>query len=520
MKDLHYFDLLGGAVALLVAARLAAVAFGAGAGWDAATGLVAAAFLVSVAALLAFRARAYRQTTPWLAATFAASAMAAIFTFFSSLDVIVFAATLCASSGALVVALVLRTKPVSEPVARHDVFKLCALAIGLLLGLACTELVLRLAPGILGPEMRQLVSADPSHLGVAHPYIGHLHRPNGTTILEARDFKAVHQVDGQGFRTPGPWPQRAALVVVGDSVAFGYGADAPHAWPAIVADSRRGDPLINLALIGASPQQYLRVYERFGVALRPKLLLVGIFARNDFWDAEMFDRWLNSGTGGNYLVWRDFGMPGPVRFSISDPIGTLRRAFDRYASPRLHSSRVYNLVRAVRGTITNGDSAVSETIRFDDGRQIVLSRADYLAKHALGTKTSQAFGLAIDAFERIHATAAANGTQTLMVLQPSKEETYLPLLQPDVPDATAALREAFDERGIAYLDLAPPFRERAAAGARLFYEADGHPNPAGYDLTARLVLAHLKQHAARYGLDSVATGSTMAAGERAAAGAH
>ena len=519
MKDLHYFDLLGGAVALLIAARLAAVAFVDGADWDATTGLVAAAFLISVAALLAFRGRAYSQKTPWFAGAFAATATAALFTLFSSLDVIVFAATLCVSSGALAVALVMRTKSVSEPVARHDVFKLSALAIGLLLGLACVELVLRLAPGILSPEMRQIVSADPSTLGVAHPYIGYLHRPNTTTILEGRDFRAVHQVDGHGFRNAWPWPDRAAIVVVGDSLAFGYGADAQEAWPALVAKALPHEPLINLALVGASPEQYFRVFETYGVALRPKLLLVGVFARNDFWDAEMFDRWLRSGTGGNYLVWRDFGMPGPVGFSISDPIGTLRRAFDRYASPRLHSSRVYNLVRAVRGTIVHGFSETSETIRFDDGHRIVLSRDDYLAKHALGTKTSPAFRLAMDAFERIHATAAANGTHALMVLQPSKEETYLPLRQPDVPDATAALREAFDERGIDYLDLAPPFRGRAAAGERLFYEADGHPNPAGYALTARVVLAHLQTHGDQYGLVSVATGSAAAAA-RAAAGAH
>jgi lysophospholipase L1-like esterase len=519
MKGLHYFDLLGGAVALLIAARLVAVAFGDGAGWDASTGLVAAAFLLSVAALLAFRSRAYSQKTPWLAGAFAATAMAAVFTFFSSLDVIVFAATLCVSSCALVVALVLRTKLVSEPVARHDVFKLGALAVGLLLGLACMELLLRLAPGILGPEMGQVVSADPSKLGIAHPYMGHLHRPNSTTILEGRDFRAVHRVDGNGFRNAWPWPQRAAIVVVGDSLAFGYGADAQEAWPAVVAKALPNEPLINLALVGASPEQYFRVFETYGVALRPKLLLVGVFARNDFWDSEMFDRWLSSGTGGNYLVWRDFGMPGPVRFSLADPIGTVRRAFDRYVSPGLRSSRVYNLGRALRGSATNAFSAASETIRFDDGHQIVLSRADFLAKHELGTKTGQPFRLAMDAFERIQAITEANRIHALMVLQPSKEETYLPLLHSDVPDATADLREAFAQKGIDYLDLAPAFRERAAAGERLFYEADGHPNPAGYALTARVVLAHLQTHADEYGLVSVAPGSTAAAA-RPAVGAH
>jgi hypothetical protein len=62
------------------------------------------------------------------------------------------------------------------------------------------------------------------------------------------------------------------------------------------------------------------------------------------------------------------------------------------------------------------------------------------------------------------------------------------------------LRAALDRLGIDYLDLAPGFRARAAAGERLFFEVDGHPNQAGYALTAELLQAHITEHAARYGL--------------------
>jgi hypothetical protein len=40
--------------------------------------------------------------------------------------------------------------------------------------------------------------------------------------------------------------------------------------------------------------------------LRPKVVLVGLFIGNDFWDAEMFDLWFKSGAGGSYMIWRDF----------------------------------------------------------------------------------------------------------------------------------------------------------------------------------------------------------------------
>ena len=76
----------------------------------------------------------------------------------------------------------------------------------------------------------------------------------------------------------------------------------------------------------------------------------------------------------------------------------------------------------------------------------------------------------------------------------------MPLLGEATPDPGKSLRAALDSLGMDYLDLAPPFRQRAWAGERLFFEADGHPNQQGYRLIAHEVLAHLKQKATAYGL--------------------
>jgi hypothetical protein len=60
-----------------------------------------------------------------------------------------------------------------------------------------------------------------------------------------------------------------------------------------------------------------------------------------------------------------------------------------------------------------------------------------------------------------------------------------------------------EKHRIAYLDLGPAFRERAAAGEQLFFEVDGHPNARGYDLIAQVVVAYLKDRAPRDGLTDV-----------------
>jgi lysophospholipase L1-like esterase len=474
--------------------------------WGTAASWSIAAFLSTLVLLIATRARAYRQTFPWLAGSFAAAAALAMVVLFFGWHTVWFAAATGTGCLALVCALILRRKPLSVPVSRADVFALAAVAASGVLALAATELVLRLMPGVVG-DLGRVIDADPAKYGVPHPYIGYLHRPNGATVVSGSDFSAVHTVDARGFRNAWPWPASPDVVVIGDSVTFGYGASGEEAWPAIVARGLPDHPLVNLALIGAGPQQYLRVYETFGVELRPKLLLVGVFASNDFWDAEAFDQWLQSGAGGNYMVWRDFGRPGPSAATGADwSFGSLIEA---YGYSALRATRTYNLLRALRREVVRGLIAPTAQLEFGDGGRLRLLSGDFRSKSTMASRDTRTFRLTLDALERIHALARERGTRVLMVLQPSKEEVYLPLIEEDVPDLATDLRRSFEERGIEYLDLGPAFRARAAAGERLFFETDGHPNPAGYALVARLVLSHLIEHGPRYGLDDVPAAVTL-----------
>jgi hypothetical protein len=497
---LYYFDVLGGFVALLIVVRVVVLTLGPSSTWDAWTVTATGAFAFTLIALIAFRSRAYTQAIPWLAGSFSVAAMLATAVLFWPLHLVWYAAAMATGGSVLAFAQVLRTKPQSAGISRYDVFKLTALAIGIFLGLAAVEVGLRLAPGIFGGQVRQLLTADPRQYGVPHPYIGYLHRPNGTSIVSSKDFYAVHKVDAAGFRNAWPWPSQPEIAVVGDSVTFGYGVTSDEAWPTIVGKALPRHPLVNLALIGAGPQQYLRVYETFGTKLHPKLLVVGIFAANDFWDAEMFDLWLKSGFGGNYMVWRDFGRPGPFTLSISDPAGSLKGLFNRYIYPALRGSYVYNLARALRGGKDGELSAPPQVFVLEDGGRLQLLGDDFRDRSSMGLRSHHPFELTVEALLRIHALASEQGTHVLMVLQPSKEEVYLPLIQRDVPDLTRDLRAAFDEHGVSYLDLLAGFRQRAAAGDLLFFEIDGHPNARGYALTAQLLLAHLRENASRYGL--------------------
>jgi hypothetical protein len=271
-------------------------------------------------------------------------------------------------------------------------------------------------------------------------------------------------------------------VTVGDSLTFGYGVAPDEAWPALIARDQRDAKVINLGLIGAGPQQYLRVYETFGVPLEPKILLIGFFVGNDFRDAEKFDAWLRSGVGGNYLVWRDF----------REPTGSVEKV--------LGNSYIYHWARYVSEFYRNWRADEPKNLRLAEGRHIKL-RPRFMAKNTAYVEPGNPiFDLTLDALERINAIATSHGTDVLVVLLPSKEETYLPLMDGAPADPGAPLRAALAADGIEYLDLLPAFRAHAEAGAKLFFEYDGHPNSEGYRLIAQEVLDHLEDNAEEYGL--------------------
>jgi hypothetical protein len=377
---------------------------------------------------------------------------------------------------------------------------ICLLLGSVLLSLMLGEVLLRFFSNLLPAEIQQALDINPTNFGVSHPYVGNLHTPDNSFILSGRDFRAIHHTDGYGFRNAWPWPVRADIITLGDSLTFGHGVEDEEAWPAIIARSLSRSRVINLGLSGAGPQQYLRVYETFGIKLRPKVVLVGLFVRNDFWDEDLFDRWLRSGTGGNYMVWRDFGRPKGVSFSPQQPVVSLIRTLQWRSHLIARRSHLINLLLYVRGGINRWNPSEVKIFQTAGGSRLELLPGDFKSKTAGAWPDRREFQLVLQSLKRIHSTAAANGTHILVIFQPSKEEIYMPLLGEALPDPARPLKTELEKHRIDYLELAPAFRQRAEAGEKLFFEVDGHPNTRGYGLIGEIVLSHLKVNAKRYGL--------------------
>jgi lysophospholipase L1-like esterase len=346
---------------------------------------------------------------------------------------------------------------------------------GVLMTIGVMELVLRAVPALLPTAGDK----PPASQRVFDPYIGHLHKPHSHAVVEhpAKDFRVVHDTDGYGFRNAWPWPERAEIVAVGDSLTFGYGVATAEAWPSVLARALPGVRLINIGLTGASTPQYLRLYEVYGVPLRPRVLLIGLFLRNDFWDAGLFDVWQRSGMDTDYMTWRDTSGRSSAPSSVSLVASVIRR------------SRIGDLVhRAWKGY----DHELL-TYHTADG-PVQLDRQDFEEKTAGADASRQEYWLVYNELLRLDRQARRHGTRTVVALLPSKEEVHFPLLGVAFQDPARDLRRALRRDDIDCVDLVPLFRARAAAGRRLFYRQDGHPNAQGYALIAEGVLEHISAH--------------------------
>ena len=333
-----------------------------------------------------------------------------------------------------------------------------AMFLALLLG----EGLLRLHPELL-PEraqIKRLFQLQTPVISIADPYLGYVYPPYYKTEIKTLDFSFEVESDEHGFRNASPWPAKADIVIVGDSMVYGWGVAKEQAWVNRVAGRLPGKRIVNLGMPGTSPQQYLRYFERFGLGLKPKLLVFGIFAGNDFVGDDIFNSWLEAGSPVNFDEWRFYGGKPPDRIR-----GVLEH------------SLVLLLIKTVVAGI--GESYGSKTVTAGEGERLHLVPAVYKRAMRLNDPSSPAFRSVVQATVETRDLARAHGIDFLAVLFPTKEAVYLPLHDAEFPSLNSPLEETLAAEGIEVVNLTEAMQRGAAGGQKLFFRIDGHPNVAG-----------------------------------------
>ncbi|HUG04208.1 MAG TPA: GDSL-type esterase/lipase family protein [Steroidobacteraceae bacterium] len=368
----------------------------------------------------------------------------------------------------------------AKPQSRHFLIRyagLWLLPLSLLVALLLAEGVLRQFPRLMPEEaqLRLLWQQQATATSIGDSYLGYVYPAYLKTEIGAGSTRFSVVSDEHGFRNASPWPERARIVVVGDSLTYGWGLTAEESWTALLEKQLGNDRVITLGLPGTVPQQYTRYLEKYGLGLRPEIVIYGIFSGNDFHDSINFEHWLAQGAPGNYAVWKYFDGDVPRRSA-----GWLERSY------------LSIFVRYMRKNFR--DLYSSTTLKFSDGEKMQLAPSILTPAIRESRPGSEGLRHVMRATLEARDLAQAAGSQFVVLLFPTKEEIYLPLQGTDFPSLFAPLKSALQEAGIPYIDLPGRYAELAADNRTLYFEVDTHPHAYGNQVTADVVVEFLARN--------------------------
>ncbi len=313
--------------------------------------------------------------------------------------------------------------------------------------------------------------------------------------------RVVMPIDEKGFPNARV-PERADVLFVGDSFAFGAGVADPPALQALVA--RAGDwTVYNVGIPGIGPIRERWLMEHHGLPLRPRAVVWFFFGGNDLTDVAKTRARLATGA----KVYTDNPAYEPVpTFLLGD---LARRWFDGLGADARPKPRMTRGVRLGHGPDADVDVWFSPLYI----RLLLLDKASWRKNEGLEP--------ALDELRAAKARLDAEGVPMLLVYLPSKPEVMLPsvadqldvvwdmvtlnlvetpITQQQFEDAILrnldALREIMEgfarTEKIPFLDATPFLRAVTEEGRLAYLSADTHWNDVGQQALAGPVVEALE----------------------------
>ena len=329
------------------------------------------------------------------------------------------------------------------------------------------ELLLAVASTALPPTLLLAVEgvlrlATPSYLAdLPQSDLARLHRYSETYGWEPRPG-AVALVEGQrtsinaagqrgtlhaNARTPG----RPRLLMIGDSVAFGFGVADEQTFSADLESD--GYEVVNLAVPGYGTDQALLRLEREGAAYRPDLVLLHFCLQNDFVD------------NASATYFYDGLHPKPY-FTLEH--GALVPHLDHLRLPALARSGLWLHEHSFLFNRLLGRGAPAP--------------ADWAERRAQALDDTLAVrDLTVRLIARAAEVARAQGGAFALVVHPSRRAFR------EGSSWLAFLRDAPELRGVTLVDMGVRARADGFALEELTLDAIGHLNASGHRETASVI---------------------------------
>ncbi len=312
------------------------------------------------------------------------------------------------------------------------------------------------------------------------PELIHLHKPGQRMVGETAGdlvgwlgvpqrhrYRVDVQYDRLGFRNPEAI-DGAGMIVIGDSFVEAGLVSQGDLFSSRLARFE-GVPVANLGQSGYGPQQELIVLKRYGLPLRPKVVLWLFFEGNDLLDVSRYERSV-----------RDWAT------TVKANHGFVSRSFTR------------NSLRVLRGFLQRRREDSAEAHR-RSGRFRLRPEEDLYFAYP-GVPLSPEDEASLTKTKQILSEAArvsqAKGSRLVLVYLPIKFRVYRDLC--DFPkdgygrtwtlnNLPERLQEWSKEQKIPFLDLTEPLKRAAARGELVYFPDDGHWNGRGNQVGAEAV---------------------------------
>ncbi len=362
---------------------------------------------------------------------------------------------------------------------------------GTLVLLAALTLAAVMAARFVAYEIEDLMRADPrlqppewqiAHQArqladrvVADDYLGFRLPAHREEVVETLDFTFRRVTGADGFPVLGPWPQRADIVFLGDSLLLGEGVGLEGSFVARIDRALADKRVVNLGNPGAGPARQYRIFERYGLALQPELVVACLYLAADLENDTHFHAWLEDPSLRDY---NEFRLSYNRRMD-QRPQGHIGRRLERHP--------LYSWAQSFVEPLLWGKHRIPHRVTFDDGSVLFLKRQKVqFARAAYGGGEADLVRL-IATLGRLETLVDKNGGELVVMLIPSKEELYGNGQKQAVVNASRRLQGKLLDLGLAYLDLQPVLQQ-VGSQRPVFFRRDIHLNDLGNEIAAAAFL--------------------------------
>ncbi|MEZ5290873.1 MAG: hypothetical protein R2745_07325 [Vicinamibacterales bacterium] len=314
---------------------------------------------------------------------------------------------------------------------------------------------------------------------VPDPDVGFRVPSNQRALVETHDYTYLLETDADGFPNREPRPERAAVVVLGDSLATAPGVDFDKSFVQLLAAARPGEAVVNLAVAAAGPERQYAIFRKYGASLEPRVVMACIYPASDFENDEPFRAWLAAEPRPDYDRFR---------------LDTAVQAHDPgWLGRQLQKSWMYASLREAALGVWEGDAHLPQHRRLPDGTDLLFGKNELAFASTAAAPDDPRLGPLVDAVVRFRDAVEHVGATFVVVLIPSKEELFAVAPERTAANLASRAEARLREAGLAVVSLYAPLRRLGETEAP-FFSQDSHLTEAGNRVAADALLRWLDEH--------------------------